>query len=83
MSQHTYFVDGTGADLGKLKEIIRRLNGDPYLGKIFGHPVSASLRIVSVGGRLAIEDTGRVPLSDGQLKCFSKTLSDTMWELEL
>jgi len=67
-------ADRVGIYMDVLDNIIADLNEDPVLQRIFGVPVSRALVVVSDNNDLRIEECGRVPLTEEDVKAFSDVL---------
>ena len=59
-----------------LVEIIKELEGNEELRKMFGKPVSAALVVIADNNDLRIEEAGAVKLSDGDRKRFVEILNE-------
>ncbi len=67
-----------GIRMDVLEDIIRDLNDNPDLQKIFGKPVSKSLVVVADNNDLRIEEGGAVNLSDADSKRFLEILDSVI-----
>lgn len=63
-----------GIRMDVLGDIIKDLNDNPDLQRIFGKPVSKSLVVVADNNDLRIEESGMVPLNDADSKKFQDVL---------
>jgi len=70
--------DRVGIRMDVLENIIRDLNDNEELKKIFGSPVSRALVVVADNNDLRIEDAGIVELTDDQTEKFLEVLDEVI-----